>query len=107
MQECEHSAAPGSDAQALLIRRHTVSTVPEHITSMLHLTQLLMTKHRCTAEERHSVLKQSCYLKERLEEWPNGGRLLSVTPPRSQAKCGHKQGRLNKDDGASQRQLGI
>lgn len=75
------------------------------IANMLHLTQLAMTKCGFAVEESGWALKQRCYLrkeKKRFEEWSGGGRLLSVTPPRPLAKCGHKAGRPNKDDGPAE-----
>lgn len=63
-----------------------------------------MTRHGFAVEEWGWALKHRCYLrkKKRLEEWPGGGRLLSVTPPRPLAKCGHKPGRPNYDDGPAE-----
>lgn len=48
---CQLTAALGSDSQVLPIRRQTVCTILDRKYCMLHLNQLLMTKHGCAVEQ--------------------------------------------------------
>lgn len=77
------------------------AVMSDQIRDFLLITALLVTEHFCTMGKIRFSSAAKLWFSTSNEWWPNTECFLSVTPPSSLAKCGHKQDRRNNDDRAS------